>query len=60
MYQVMDSNHAYETAYTESNMGSQAIDKKPQYVDHEKDEAENEDHLSNSIDQLDDYDYMGN
>ena len=56
----MDSNHAYETAYTESNMGSQAIDKKPQYVDHEKDEAENEDHLSNSIDQLDDYDYMGN
>ena len=57
MYQVLDSNPAYETAYTESNMGSQIIDKN---VEFEEDEVENGDHRSNSDDQLDDYDYMGN
>jgi len=53
--EVQDRNPAYETAYTESNMGSQVIDKNPQYEDHE-----NKNPPSNSVDQLDDYDYMGN
>ena len=57
---MLDSNPAYETAYIENNMGGHVIDKNPQYVDHMDDEAENEDHLANSFDQLDDYDYMGN
>ena len=57
---MLDSNPAYESAYTEGNMGSQAIDKNSQFVDYEKDEAVNRDHPSNSVDQLDDYDYMGN
>ena len=55
---MLDSNPTYETAYTESSMVSQAIDNNPQYMDYEEDE--NEDHPSNSVDQRDDYDYMGN
>jgi len=43
--EVQDSNPAYETAHTESNFSSHASAKNPQNV---------------NVDQLDDYDYIGN
>ena len=49
-YQAVDSNPAYET--TRSTLESQATDRKAQNVD-------DEELRSNSVDQLDDYDYMG-
>ena len=48
--QVEDRNPAYESANMES---TQVTDMNPQYLEYENAQL-------NSIDQLDDYDYMGN
>ena len=50
MQQVRDRNPAYETAHAERNLGRQQDSEKNNY----------EDLSSNSNNEIDDYDYMGN
>ena len=50
MLQVRDINPAYETAHTERNLSSHQDSEKNNY----------EDLSSNSNNEIDDYDYMGN
>ena len=46
-----DSNPGYESANAESNLSSQPTERHP---------MDDENSQFNSVDQLDDYDYMGN